>query len=195
MVKLERYLKDNILESMTKVTQKPGIKMIHFTTLQCHVAAMCSNYMPSGKIIISSAPCMKIYDKIDDVDVWKLRQSLQDPSVQGSRELVTLWGTIPLTILRKIVCHLNSSKTRSTRSKSTAITSVEGRGTWKVQLTKKHPKNIQKRPKNHGPNMSESIRFPGHDRFAGSKRMARAVASRPWDPMDSTCSHKSYKVI
>ena len=31
--------------------------------------------------------------------------------------------------------------------------------------------------------MSESIRFPGHDRFAGSKRMARAVASRPWDPM------------
>lgn len=49
MVKLERYLKDNILESIfwPSWPRNQGSKWF---TLQCHVAAMCSNYMPSGKI-------------------------------------------------------------------------------------------------------------------------------------------------
>jgi hypothetical protein len=139
---------------------------------------------------------MKIYDKIDDVDVWKLRQSLQDPSVQGSRELVTLWGTIPLTILRKIVCHLNSSKTRSTRSKSTAITSVDGRRTWKVQLTKNIQKPWSEDVRIHPLPRSRSVRrFQTHGPSCGLQALGSDGPMWGWILHVRTSSIRSYHYI
>ena len=83
------------------------------------------------------------------------------------------------------VCHLDSSKTNLVQ-----VQCHHFRGKDIESSTHpKHPKNIQQPSqklqkiiqKDHGPMIeSESIRCPGHDRFAGSKRMARAVASRPY---------------